>query len=197
MNKSILILGAAAVALAAGSYVYLNHEKQDDPVNNVNRATGVWYPPYASRDDYDSRKANYALDVNRAFHENPQLATSVCYELRHSLVDESTLPPATKQLRAFLTANCTSQPHEQQVAAAKAAKTQAAATSLDDLMKQAISAADAVPVEQRHARENELVNDPDRYDDVNEAFRAGAEGIALRPQDGRGAYLMLAAAGYP
>jgi len=195
--KKLLLLGAVAAALAAGSFVYLNHEKQDDPVNNVNRQTGVWYPPYASREEYDARKANYAADVGRAFHENPQLATSVCYELRHSLVSSDSLPPDAKQLRAFLTANCMSLPHEQQVAAAKVAKAHAVAKSLDDLMKEALAAADAVPPEQRHAAENALVNDPDQYDDVNDAFSAGARAIALRPQDARGTYLLLAASAYP
>jgi len=196
-RTTLIVLGIVAAIIAGGSYLYLQHVKQDDPVNNVDRTTGVWYPPYASRGDYDERKANYSADVRRAFQENPSLGNDVCYELRHSTVAEESVPPAARQLRAFLAANCMLLPKEQALAAAKAAKADAIEGSLDDIMTSAFAGVGSLSEAQRVAKERQLVEDLDAYDDVQQAIGAGTQAIALRPQDDRGAFLLLQAAGRP
>src|SRR3954453_16387284 len=96
--------------------------RAEGPPVQVDAASGLWFPPYASPADYLQRDPNhpYLKDVQRAWSEQPGLRQQVCAAVQK--VTPMTADPAIHQPRALLDMQCIGGAASQHLATQQAAK---------------------------------------------------------------------------
>jgi hypothetical protein len=146
-------------------------------------ATGLWFPPYASRTQYLSRDPAHPLmgDVERAFKENPALADEVCaaYLAAPEPQGAESHDPSVRQFRAMFAMTCTGR---QAKTRQQVENTRQATAVISDL--QTAFDEEERPIlnwtrEQREKRARELVTIVD--DGGGQALRPALQAIALSP----------------
>src|SRR5712692_1304249 len=111
---------------------------------NLDPATGLWFPPYASPSEYLRRDPNhsYMKDVQRAFGEDPKLEKEVCAAVLP--VPQPPVDVSTRQLRAMFDMLCVARGWALRQQAEESDRVLRAATGLDAILQEEEKAAASV-----------------------------------------------------
>jgi hypothetical protein len=147
--------------------------------------TGLWFPPYATREDYLKRDPahSYLRDVQRAFDESSQVAEDVCEKFLTTDAPD-TADATARQYRMMVRKVCAIRMQKEALAAQKAPPDPHVLAVLGAMFDEEEKAIAAVPPEDRPAEASRLLDEV-RYaedDAANTLLRAGLRGIALWPR---------------
>ena len=153
--------------------------------------TGLWFPPDAPPSEDLAMKAAYAADVKRAFSKDPQLARQVCKDFQARVANEEVPQSIVGQYMVLLTTQCAAVAVEASMQPQRQQSSQHASNILGKMLDDAIVYASGIPEPQRRPLHEQTLNAAEQSHDSQERLQLAMRAIALRPQNSRGAHLLL------
>lgn len=156
-------------------------------------SSGVWFPPDGRRDDYLDRKRSYSQDLKHAF-EDAKVMNGVCSAVAATAKPGKEVDPRLQMMRMTLDMACIAAIRTQREKPQLEERAATIDTKLGKTFDDAAAFAATIPADQRKATQRRLLEE---IDDMTEAgplrARTIVQAIVLRPQDARGAWLLLRA----
>lgn len=155
--------------------------------------SGVWFPPAGTRAEYLERRRSYASDLKEAFAD-PGVVKSVCSVVSGAPQPGAEVDPRLRQMRLTLNMACVSAMASLRERPAAEARETSVSSSLDQQLEQALAFAAMIPAARQREAERKLLEEIDAMTEAGpQRLTAILRAIALRPQDARGAWLLLRA----